>query len=210
MPSSQTSNSHKNKRHDVTADTSAQGALPGIVEPEVIESNIDAFPTAVEEVDSSDIRNASLARRNARFTPVVEPLAPSTVADLENTRTSEKVYEETNTTLVTQPLEHNQINDRIYRDIFDEMNASAIAVYQKAIQHKADYFLYGVFAGTHLPAVAWLSLAYVFALPTLLFLQNPLWLSKLRENHFAALPIAIGVMAASDTYALYCIAKSVY
>ena len=207
MPSSQTSNSHKHKRLDDNVNASVQGTLPAIAQPEVIESNIDAFPTAIEEVDSSDIRNANLVRRNAKFTPVVEPLA--TVPVVENT-TSEEIQEETNTTLVTQPLGHHQIDDRIYRDIFDEINASAIAVYQKATQHKADYFLYGVFAGTHLPAVAWLSLAYVFALPTLLFLQNPLWLSKLRENHFAALPIAIGVMAASDTYALYCIAKSVY
>jgi len=202
MPSSQSSNSHKHKKLDDNVNASVQ--------PELVENNIDDFPTSVEEVDSSDIRNANLVRRNAKFTPVVEPLSPATVPVVENTTSSEKACEETNTALVTQPLEHHQVNDRIYRDVFDEMNASAIAVYQKAIQHKADYFLYGVFAGTHLPAVAWLSLAYVFALPTLLFLQNPLWLSKLRENHFAALPIAIGFIAASDTYALYCLMRSVY
>jgi len=209
MPSSQSSNSHKHRRLDASVDTSAQATQSSIAQPELVENNIDTFPTAVEEVDSSDIQQANLARRNARFTPVVEPLTTPVV---EVTNLIEKLEDDTNTALVTQQpqTEHNKIDDRIYRDIFDEMNSNAVAVYKKANEHKIDYFLYGVFAGTHLPSVAWLSLAYVFALPTLLFLQNPQWLSKLRENHFAALPIAIGIMAASDTYALYCITRSVY
>ena len=191
---SHSSNSHKHRK---IYDT--QAVFPSIAQPEPIVNNIDDFPAAIEEVDSSDIRNANNVRRAAKFTPLVEPLTATNAPD------------EANTTLITQqPLGHNKVDERIYKDIFDEMNASAIEVYQKATQHKVDYFLYGVFAGTHLPAAAWLSLAYVFALPTLLFLQNPLWLSKLRENHFAALPIAVGIMAASDVYAVYCLTRSVY
>jgi len=199
MPSHHTS--HKRQTVDTNASVPASR-----IDHEIYS---DEYPNHVEEVydeAETEANDANLIRR--RFTPIVNPLASQVNAEVvdDNEYDTKMIAHETDA-IGRFPNEQPVV---LVPDIFDDMSTCAIDVYNKASKHKLDFFLYGILAGTHLPAVAWLSLAYIFCLPTLMFLQNPDWLPRLRENHFAALPVAIGLMAIADTYALYCVSRTLF
>ena len=70
-----------------------------------------------------------------------------------------------------------------------------------------EYILLGMLIAIYLPAVAWLALAYVFALPTLLCLQHFDWLLLLRKKYFMLLPIVLVGIVTSDVYSMYCLSR---
>ena len=70
-----------------------------------------------------------------------------------------------------------------------------------------EYILLGMLIAIYLPAVAWLSLAYVFALPNLLCLQHFDWLLLLRKKYFMLLPLVLVGIVTSDVYAMYCLSR---
>jgi hypothetical protein len=70
-----------------------------------------------------------------------------------------------------------------------------------------EYILLGMLIAIYLPALAWLALAYVFALPTLLCLQHFDWLLLLRKKYFMLLPIVLIGIITSDVYAMYCLTR---
>jgi len=70
-----------------------------------------------------------------------------------------------------------------------------------------EYILLGMLIAIYLPALAWLALAYVFAVPTLLCLQHFDWLLLLRKKYFMLLPIVLVGIITSDVYAMYCLSR---
>ena len=70
-----------------------------------------------------------------------------------------------------------------------------------------EYILLGMLIAIYLPAMAWLALAYVFALPTLLCLQHFDWLLLLRKKYFMLLPLVLVGIVTSDVYAMYCLSR---
>ena len=70
-----------------------------------------------------------------------------------------------------------------------------------------EYILLGMLIAIYLPAVAWLALAYVFALPTLICLQHFDWLLLLRKKYFMLLPLVLVGIVTSDVYAMYCLSR---
>lgn len=70
-----------------------------------------------------------------------------------------------------------------------------------------EYVLLGIAIAIYLPALAWLALAYLFALPSLLCLQHPDWIFRIRKSYFIVLPIVIVALVSSDMYAIYCLAR---
>jgi len=70
-----------------------------------------------------------------------------------------------------------------------------------------EYILLGMLIAIYLPALAWLALAYVFALPTLICLQHFDWLLLLRKKYFMLLPIVLVGIITSDVYAMYCLTR---
>ena len=70
-----------------------------------------------------------------------------------------------------------------------------------------EYVLLGIAIAIYLPALAWLGLAYLFALPSLLCLQHPDWIFRIRKSYFIVLPIVIVALVSSDMYAIYCLAR---
>jgi riboflavin transporter FmnP len=86
-----------------------------------------------------------------------------------------------------------------------QMEASQIVVY--AQQFGAAQMIGGAVIASHLPVVSWITLSYVFALPTVVVLQHPDWLHRLRKNHCVALPVIVFALCISDLYALYCLSR---
>ena len=70
-----------------------------------------------------------------------------------------------------------------------------------------EYILLGMLIAIYLPAMAWLALAYVFALPTLLCLQHFDWLLLLRKKYFMLLPLVLVGIVTSDVYSMYCLSR---
>jgi hypothetical protein len=70
-----------------------------------------------------------------------------------------------------------------------------------------EYVLLGIAIAIYLPALAWLALAYLFALPSLLCLQHTDWIFRIRKSYFIVLPIVIVALVSSDMYAIYCLAR---
>jgi hypothetical protein len=70
-----------------------------------------------------------------------------------------------------------------------------------------EYILLGMLIAIYLPALAWLALTYVFALPTLICLQHFDWLLLLRKKYFMLLPIVLVGIITSDVYAMYCLTR---
>ena len=70
-----------------------------------------------------------------------------------------------------------------------------------------EYVLLGIAIAIYLPALAWLALAYLFALPSLLCIQHSDWLFRIRKSYFILLPIVIVAIVSSDMYAIYCLAR---
>lgn len=70
-----------------------------------------------------------------------------------------------------------------------------------------EYILLGMLIAIYLPAMAWLALTYVFALPTLLCLQHFDWLLLLRKKYFMLLPLVLVGIVTSDVYAMYCLSR---
>ena len=70
-----------------------------------------------------------------------------------------------------------------------------------------EYILLGMLIAIYLPALAWLSLTYVFALPNLLCLQHFDWLLLLRKKYFMLLPIVLVGIVTSDVYSMYCLSR---
>ena len=70
-----------------------------------------------------------------------------------------------------------------------------------------EYILLGMLIAIYLPALAWLALTYVFALPTLICLQHFDWLLLLRKKYFMLLPIVLVGIITSDVYAMYCLSR---
>lgn len=73
-----------------------------------------------------------------------------------------------------------------------------------------EYVLLGIAIAIYLPALAWLGLAYLFALPSLLCLQHSDWLFRIRKSYFILLPIVLVAIVSSDIYAIYCLARVFY
>ena len=70
-----------------------------------------------------------------------------------------------------------------------------------------EYILLGMLIAIYLPAAAWLSLAYIFALPNLVCLQHFDWLLLLRKKYFMLLPLVLVGIVSSDVYATYCLSR---
>jgi hypothetical protein len=73
-----------------------------------------------------------------------------------------------------------------------------------------EYVLLGIAIAIYLPALAWLGLAYLFALPSLLCIQHSDWLFRIRKSYFILLPIVLVAIVSSDVYAIYCLAHVFY
>ena len=92
-------------------------------------------------------------------------------------------------------------------NVLEEINNEVTSLVTYAKHYSAFHILTGALVASHLPIVSWIVFSYVFSLPTIIVLQHPDWLYRMRKSHCIALPAFVFVLVVSDLYALYCISR---
>ena len=93
--------------------------------------------------------------------------------------------------------------------VFQAIQERLHILMKTAINIHLEYFIAGVFLGTHSPVSGWLFLTFLLSLPTITLLQNPEWIQRLRYQQLEHLVLFGAFMASSQGYAFYTLSRAI-
>ena len=161
------------------------------------DGDLDSIVGAADVHDTTDVETTDT-------TTVAEAVTGSeTVTGPE---TLERSIADALSPIATGSVTTSQSDAALFSDILGTLREHVNSI--KGIN--IEYVLLGIAIAIYLPALAWLGLAYLFALPSLLCIQHSDWLFRIRKSYFILLPIVLVAIVSSDVYAIYCLAHVFY
>ena len=92
--------------------------------------------------------------------------------------------------------------------IFQAIMAKYEEIIKLGQKYHLEYFLAGLFLGTHNPLVSWIILSFVLSLPVLTLLQHPDWILKLRYQAPEYIVLFALFIISSQIYAIHCLSRA--
>ena len=166
---------------------------------QVKDDDLDSVVSASDVHDTTHVETPTFTETSSSETTdavAADAVAPETVAETERS-IADALLPVTSTTVPDAAL---------FSDIVSTLRDHINSI--KGIN--IEYVLLGIAIAIYLPALAWLGLAYLFALPSLLCIQHSDWLFRIRKSYFILLPIVLVAIVSSDVYAVYCLARVFY
>jgi hypothetical protein len=100
--------------------------------------------------------------------------------------------------LETEELETEYVPEAPKLDMITAFREELLSHVEKAQANHLEYFIAGLLLATHFPAVAWLFLAGVSSIPTVIVLLHPEWLMANPQENWMHQSLIIGVCVTSE------------